>query len=113
MSSETSGLYERIYSIVRQIPYGKVASYGQIALMVEGSAPRIVGYAMAAVTPESGVPWHRVINSRGEISKRFGGTGDADQKALLESEGITFNEKNRIDMKKYGWIAPEFLLQSP
>jgi methylated-DNA-protein-cysteine methyltransferase-like protein len=100
--------YERVWDVVRQIPRGKVASYGQIALMLpppdgvdfesyKAFAPRWVGGAMAAC-PED-VPWQRVINSQGKISER---PGAERQRLLLEEEGVEF-VKDKVDMKKYGW----------
>ncbi len=100
--------YQQVWALVRQVPRGKVATYGQIALLLpapEGVdfdsyrtfAPRWVGGAMAAC-PED-VPWQRVINSQGRISER---PGAARQRELLEAEGIVF-VKDRIDLKKYGW----------
>lgn len=101
--------YERVWTLVRQIPNGKVATYGQIALMLppppgvafdtyRAFGPRWVGGAMAACPDD--VPWQRVINSKGEISQR---PGAQRQRELLEEEGVIFNEKNRVDLKKFGW----------
>jgi methylated-DNA-protein-cysteine methyltransferase-like protein len=100
--------YEQVWSLVRQIPAGKVASYGQIALMLpppngiefeayKAFGPRWVGGAMAACPDD--VPWQRVINSQGKISDR---PGSEKQRQLLEAEGIVFI-KDKVDMKKYGW----------
>ena len=105
--------YAQVWDLVRQIPEGRVASYGQIAKMlpppqgVEFEAynafgPRWVGGAMAACPDD--VPWQRVINSKGEISQR---PGAQRQKQLLLEEGVVFNEKGRIDFKKYGWNGPK------
>ena len=104
--------YAQVWDLVRQIPEGKVATYGQIALMLpppqgvefetyRAFGPRWVGGAMAAC-PED-VPWQRVINSKGEISQR---PGAQKQKELLLEEGVVFNEKGRVDLKKYGWGGP-------
>jgi len=104
-----SAYYEMVWDLVRQIPFGKVATYGGIAKMlpppqgVEFEAyrafgPRWVGGAMANCPDD--VPWQRVINSKGEISQR---PGAQRQKELLLEEGVVFNEKDRIDLKKYGW----------
>lgn len=101
----TARLYERIYRLVRDIPPGQVASYGQIARLV-GCSPRVAGYAMAAVPSGSDVPWQRVINSRGEISPRKGGGGDMSQRRLLEDEGIIFDQKGRLDLSEAGWPGP-------
>jgi methylated-DNA-protein-cysteine methyltransferase related protein len=100
--------YEQVWNLVRQIPRGKVASYGQIALMIpppmgvdfdsyKAFSPRWVGGAMAACPDD--VPWQRVINSQGKISER---PGAERQRTLLEEEGVLF-VKDKVDMKKYGW----------
>ena len=104
--------YEQVWNFVRQIPFGKVAAYGQIAKMLPPPngveletyatfAPRWVGGAMAACPDD--VPWQRVINSQGKISER---AGAEKQRQLLEAEGIIFDAKDRIDLKKYGWKGP-------
>jgi methylated-DNA-protein-cysteine methyltransferase related protein len=103
----TSPIYQRIYAMVRQIPSGSVASYGQIARVVGGCTPRMVGYALAALrsskdSPE--VPWQRVINSQGRISPHGDGLGSAIQHQLLEEEGIQFSPDGVIDFDQYGWI---------
>ena len=97
--------YDRIYTTVRNIPYGKVATYGQIADLtgLYGKA-RLVGYALFKVQIADNIPWHRVINSKGEISysfKRQG--GDYLQKVLLEEEGIEFKPNGKIDLRIYRW----------
>jgi methylated-DNA-protein-cysteine methyltransferase related protein len=101
--------YERIYSTVRKIPYGKVATYGQIADLagLYGKA-RLVGYALFRVQIEDNIPWHRVINAQGEISyslQRQG--GDYLQKVLLEEEGIELKNNGKIDLNKYRWQPDE------
>jgi len=96
-----NSLYERIYEVVSRIPKGTVATYGQIAHL--GGIPkgaRQVGYAMAALgrgEPRPDVPWHRVVNAKGESS--IGG----EQVTRLEAEGVVFDERGRIDLKEYGW----------
>lgn len=103
--------YEQVWQLVRQIPRGKVASYGQIAMMIPPPAgvefdsykafsPRWVGGAMAACPDD--VPWQRVINSQGKISAR---PGAERQRELLEEEGVEF-VKDKVDFKKYGWKGP-------
>ena len=102
------GYYQQVWELVRHIPRGRVATYGQIAFMLQppsgldfdtyrAFAPRWVGGAMAACPDD--VPWQRVINSQGRISER---AGAHKQRALLEAEGIVF-VKDRIDLKIYGW----------
>jgi len=102
-ATEGAGLYERIYALVRRIPAGKVASYGQIAAAVGGCTPRMVGYAMAATPVWMDVPWQRVINSRGEVSPRAHGAGDLEQRQRLEEEGVVFDPRGRIDLARFGW----------
>jgi len=102
---------ERVYELVRAIPAGRVATYGQIARLiapVEGLdagaylrlSPRWVGGAMAACPDD--VPWQRVINSQGKISPRPG-FGVVVQRKLLEGEDVTFDVHGRVDLKRYGW----------
>jgi methylated-DNA-protein-cysteine methyltransferase-like protein len=97
--------YEKIYEIVRQIPNGKVATYGQVAELANlpGRA-RLVGYALFRVAPDAEIPWHRVINAKGEISEspvRYG--NDHLQRSLLEAEGIQFDARGRISLQIYLW----------
>ncbi|MBI5030361.1 MAG: MGMT family protein [Chloroflexi bacterium] len=93
--------FSRVYTIVRKIPRGKVATYGQIARAIGApGAARTVGWAMR-VCPEQ-VPWHRIINARGEISLRPA-TGYHEQRARLKAEGVHINRAGKIDLKKYGW----------
>jgi methylated-DNA-protein-cysteine methyltransferase-like protein len=100
----TDSLYERIYEVTRRIPAGKVATYGQIARMAGiPKGARQVGYAMAALgrgRPRPDVPWHRVVNAKGESS--IGG----DQIMRLEAEGVAFDERGRIDLSQSGWDEP-------
>ena len=97
-----SELYEKIYSTIRKIPRGKVATYGQIAKLAGlGPNARLVGYALHALTPEKRVPWHRVVGAGGKIS--LGGEGSFIQRKLLESEGVEFTEKGRIPLSQFGW----------
>ncbi|HEV7702698.1 MAG TPA: MGMT family protein [Gemmatimonadaceae bacterium] len=94
----------RIYDVVRRIPRGKVATYGQIATIagLHGQA-RQVGYAMAAIGRVSAVPWQRVINAQGRISMRSEGpAGSIIQQQLLEQEGVIFRG-SRVDLKRFGW----------
>lgn len=95
-------LYARIYGLVRQVPPGRVATYGQIGRLI-GCTPRTVGFAMAALPPGSPVPWHRVINSQGRISLRADGDGGRVQRLLLEREGVRFDSRQQIDLAIYRW----------
>ncbi|MBT4482685.1 MAG: cysteine methyltransferase [Candidatus Latescibacteria bacterium] len=102
-----SSLYKRIYVVVRNIPPGKVATYGQVAKISVVLHARIVGYAMAAVPPDSDIPWQRVINHQGKISPRSSGNGGTIQRQYLEAEGIRFDRNGRVDLKIYGWKYPD------
>jgi methylated-DNA-protein-cysteine methyltransferase-like protein len=96
---------ERIYAEVRKVPRGKVATYGQIAMLagLEGQA-RQVGYAMAAVPSSSAIPWHRVINAEGRVSMRSEGPGGTIiQQQLLEREGVAFDAGGRVSLARFGW----------
>jgi methylated-DNA-protein-cysteine methyltransferase-like protein len=104
----TSPLYRRIYAVVQHIPAGKVATYGQIARLAEiGGHARQVGYAMHALSAASHVPWHRVVNAKGEVSIRFDPFAAEVQKQLLAAEGIVFEKNSKINLHRYGW-QPEF-----
>ena len=98
-----SPLYHQIHEIIRLIPRGKVATYGQIAEIVGGCTARIVGYAASAIPVDSEIPWQRVINYKGEISSRSGGSGELFQKELLEGEGIQFDQLGKTNLKYYRW----------
>ena len=97
--------FERIYAIVRQVPPGKVATYGQIAaLLGPGMPPRIVGFALHGLPDNSNVPWYRVVNSKGKISlPSERGAYDSLQQQLLEKEEIEFDSNGKIDLSLYLW----------
>jgi len=94
-----------VYRVVRRIPVGSVSTYGRVAeLAGMPRAARQVGWALSALGFDDDVPWHRVINAQGEISQR----GDAReiedlQRSLLESEGVDFDRRGRIDLSAFGW----------
>lgn len=96
-------LYDRIYAAVRQIPAGRVATYGQIARLVGGCSAQMVGFALAALPNGSDVPWQRVVNVKGKISPRGVGFGSMIQRTLLEDEGIEFGLDGVINFEIYGW----------
>jgi methylated-DNA-protein-cysteine methyltransferase related protein len=106
--------YERIYAIVRQIPPGRVATYGQVAELAGlVGKPRLVGYALYRVDmTASDVPWQRVINAKGEVSQSPLRNGtDYIQRAMLEDEGIEFDPRGRIDLGQYKWRPPESVIE--
>jgi methylated-DNA-protein-cysteine methyltransferase-like protein len=97
--------YQQIYAVVRQVPPGKVVTYGQIAQITGGCTARMVGYAMAALPEGSDVPWQRVINYQGKISPHGFGYGSAMQRLLLEEEGVVFDAEDRIDFNVFNWLG--------
>ena len=99
-------LYECIYTEVRRVPHGKVATYGQIARLAGRRGARRVGYALAALRDGTDVPWQRIINSRGEISRRNTTDGHDHQRWLLEEEGVEFSANGRIDLRRFGIVDP-------
>ena len=93
--------FHKIYEQVKKIPEGKVATYGQIALMAGNPRwSRVVGYALHS-NPEPGViPCHRVVTKDGRLSKSFAFGGESIQRELLTSEGVIFLDDNTVDMEK-------------
>jgi methylated-DNA-protein-cysteine methyltransferase-like protein len=103
MNVNDKGYRERVYVIVRQIPKGRVMTYGQIAeILGEGYTARTVGYTMHGADDEK-VPWQRVINSQGACSTGRMTMPVNLQQQMLESEGVVFSEKGRCDLEKYRW----------
>lgn len=103
--AEVSGTHARIHRVVSRIPRGRVATYGQVARLANlpGQA-RLVGYAMSALPAGSRVPWHRVVNARGEVSARSDGSpGAAVQRVRLEREGVRFDRHGRIGLARFRW----------
>ena len=99
----TSDSYARIYAVVKRIPRGRVATYGQIARLagLAGHA-RQVGYALHGLRSATAVPWQRVVNAAGTISLRPM-TGGISQRLLLEKEGVRFDARGRIALTTFGW----------
>ena len=95
--------YASIYRVVKKIPAGRVATYGQVARLagLPGQA-RLVGYALYALSDES-VPWQRVINVRGEISPRSFQGPELLQRELLEEEGVEFDLRGRVPLERHRW----------
>lgn len=102
-SAETLARHERIRAMVRAIPPGTVASYGQIARLVGlPRGARLVGRVMAALPPDSDVPWHRVLNAAGRISLPEGSEGYRRQRDRLRDEGVPVRS-GRVSLSRYGW----------
>ncbi len=103
-AGESPGRWERVWAVVRRIPPGRVATYGQVAALAGlGHQARQVGYALHALPAEGFAPWHRVVNARGAISLPPGGGADVTQRLRLEREGVRFDARGRIDLERYGW----------
>ncbi len=101
-----SKTYTTIYDVVRRIPKGKVATYGQVAELAGlFGKPRVVGYALFRVAePAENLPWHRVVNAKGEVSySQVRNGSDYLQRELLEDEGIEFKPNGKLDLAQYRW----------
>jgi methylated-DNA-protein-cysteine methyltransferase related protein len=108
MNTAEKHIQERVYEIVRQIPFGKVMTYGQIALLLgKGYTARTVGFLMHAAMTED-VPWQRVINSQGSCSTGKIFLPYNVQRKLLQEEGVIFNSQGRCNLPKYLWKPDEF-----
>lgn len=105
LMEEETKLYDLIYAIVRQVPRGKVATYGQVARIAGRCSAQMVGFALAALkdSGEQAVPWQRVINAKGRISPHGFGMGTQVQRMLLEEEGVVFVLEGNIDLQQFGW----------
>lgn len=96
--------YQRIYTVVRRIPPGRIATYGQVAAIagLSGQA-RQVGYALHNLSADTAVPWHRVINAKGQVSRRSTPGWETEQQLRLEDEGVAFDSHGRADLKNLRW----------
>lgn len=95
--------FELIYDVVKQIPKGTVATYGQVAALAGNKRwSRVVGYALHVNPDPEHIPCHRVVNRLGEVSKAFAFGGENRQIALLTQEGVRFTD-GKVDLQKYGW----------
>ena len=99
-----SNSYQRIYAVVRRIPEGRVATYGQVASLagLAGHA-RQVGYALHALPKGTAIPWHRVVNADGGISLRSMPGGELVQQGLLQREGIRLDPRGRVPLARVRW----------
>lgn len=104
MKNTIPGSYKLIWQTVRQIPEGKVATYGQVAeLSGLKNQARLVGYALHNLPDDTKIPWHRVINSKGKISFPKNSKANKLQRSVLVKENI-FLKNDKIDLEKYGWL---------
>ncbi len=95
-----------ICAVIRRIPKGWVATYGQVATMAGlPRRARLVGYVLRHLDPAIQIPWHRVVNAKGEVSYTLSRNGgDDEQRRLLEEEGILFNVGDRFALERYRWL---------
>lgn len=106
--TEKKNTFEKIYDVVKQIPQGKVATYGQVAALAGNRHwSRVVGYALHANPSQGTIPCYRVVNREGRLSEAFVFGGINQQKLLLEQDGIEVNE-NFVDLAKYQWNRRSF-----
>ncbi|MFL5403214.1 MAG: MGMT family protein [Gemmatimonadales bacterium] len=96
--------YQRIYAVIRRIPRGRVATYGQVASLagLDGHA-RQVGYALHALPHDTALPWHRVVNASGRISRRSLPGGELIQQMLLQREGVRLSPLGRVSLARVRW----------
>ena len=100
----TENFFERVYEIARQIPYGKVTSYGAIAKALgTARSARMVGWAMNACHNHDDIPAHRVVNRKGLLSGKHHFDGTNLMQQLLENEGIGVVDNQIVDFEKYFW----------
>jgi methylated-DNA-protein-cysteine methyltransferase-like protein len=95
-----------ICAVIRRIPKGWVATYGQVAAMAGlPRRARLVGTVLQNLDPATDIPWHRVVNARGEVSYSLSRNGgDAVQQRLLEKEGVEFDDRNRFNLERFRWL---------
>jgi methylated-DNA-protein-cysteine methyltransferase related protein len=102
-----AGFFDEVYALVRRIPRGKVATYGQIArLLGAPRCARVVGWAMHGNPHGGRVPWQRVVQRGGGLSPTVCPGDPSRQRRLLEREGVTFRLDGCIDMERHQWIPP-------
>ena len=103
MDYTSDSFFEAVKKLIKSIPPGQVATYGQIAALAGNpQGARQVVWVLHTYSEKENLPWHRVINSKGGISLGHG-SGYEMQKALLEEEGIIFDKNDRVNLKKYQW----------
>jgi len=105
VAARSDSLYRRIWAVVGRIPKGRVATYGQVARLAGlPNHARLAGYALHALPDRSPVPWHRVVNAKGEVSpRRDGSEHHRLQRVLLEKERVRFDRDGRLDLAALRW----------
>ena len=95
---KTNNSFERIYDVVRKIPKGKVMTYKQVSILANVATPRVVGFALHVNADPEHIPCHRVVFADGRLTPGYAFGGEEIQREKLKSEGVIFNEKNRVDL---------------
>ena len=105
MKPEKLNAFEEVYKVVRRIPRGRVATYGQVAkLLPKRWSPALVGWALHALPTGSGVPWHRVVDAKGQLGTRKLASDSANlQEECLAREGVRLDAEGRCDLKRHQW----------
>ncbi|MCC6624607.1 MAG: MGMT family protein [Deltaproteobacteria bacterium] len=106
-AGRNEGFYARVYAVVSMVPAGRVTTYGDVGTIL--GSPRVarqVGWALAALPPDTRVPWQRVINAHGTVSWRGELARAALQEALLRAEGVAIDERGRLDLPALRWHYP-------
>ena len=106
-----SGIFsEKVYQVTKQIPPGKVASYGQIAKIIgQSKAARAVGNCLHHNPDPKTIPCHRVVNREGRLALNFAGKGWQEQRRRLLKEGVEFKDKNHVDLSKFSFTFLSFM----
>lgn len=104
-----STYFDQVFYITKQIPYGRISTYGAIADYLALGSARMVGWALNKSFSEQGVPAHRVVNRKGELSGRGHFPAPGMMQALLENEGIKVEDHRVVDFKKLLWIPADEL----
>ena len=95
-------MYRAVYTLVAGVPYGRVTTYGDLALALgRPRHARLVGYALAHCPDDVDIPAHRVVNHHGEVSRAWGGGHPEEQAALLRAEGVAFTRDGRVDLRRH------------
>jgi methylated-DNA-protein-cysteine methyltransferase related protein len=105
---ERDKLYARILSVIKQVPAGNVATYGQIALVAGASNARMIGRILKHLPDGTDVPWHRILNSGGTISVRGDGGPSLEQSRRLKDDGVFITANGKVNFREYGWSGPDW-----
>lgn len=108
-----TSFYDRVYEVVRRVPFGRVTTYGDVSRLLTGTSrsARSVGWALHGLPPDRvhEVPWWRVINARGRVSTSCQEHPASEQRARLMDEGVEFTADDLVDLARYGWDGDDYL----